>query len=237
VTTYFRVDQAPFKDVRVRQAMKLIIDRQQMLKVAGGGYGTIGNDLFGKFFPGYNDSLPQREQDIDQAKSLLKQAGADSVTVELVTADVATGMVEQAQVLSQQAKAAGVTINVKQVTSAEIYGSSFLSWPFSQDYWYGKDYLYQMSLNSISTASDNEDHFNNPAYDKLYQQANATADPAKRQEIIHEMQKIDYDEGGYLIPYYGNIVDAFRSTVSGLLPAGKVGLPLGSYNFENASLG
>jgi peptide/nickel transport system substrate-binding protein len=234
ITTYMRCDQAPFNDNRVRQAMKLIIDRPQMLDVAGGTFGTLGNDIFGKFFPDYDSSLAQREQNVDQAKSLLRQAGQQDLTVQLVTADVATGMVEQAQVLSQQAQAAGVTIKVNEVTSAQIYGSNFLNWEFSQDYWYGKDYLYQMSLNTITGASDDEDHFNSPAFDALYAQANRTADPAKRAKIIAEMQTIDYNEGGYLIPYYSNIVDAFSSKVGGLQPAGKVGLPLGSYDFETA---
>jgi peptide/nickel transport system substrate-binding protein len=202
--------------------------------VAGGTFGTLCNDIFGKFFPDYDSSLAQREQNIDQAKSLLRQAGQQDLTVQLVTADVATGMVEQAQVLAQQAQAAGVTIKVNEVTSAQIYGSNFLNWEFSQDYWYGKDYLYQMSLNTITGASDDEDHFNSPAFDALYAQANRTADPAKRAQIIAEMQTIDYNEGGYLIPYYSNIVDAFSSKVGGLQPAGKVGLPLGSYSFENA---
>jgi peptide/nickel transport system substrate-binding protein len=234
ITTYMRTDQAPFNDVRVRQAMRLLIDRNQMLSAAGGGYGTLGNDIFGKFFPGYDTSLAQREQNLDQAKSLLKQAGREGLSVELVTADVATGMVEQAQVFSQQAKAAGVNIKVNEVTSAKIYGSSFLSWQFSQDYWYGKDYLYQVSLNTVSGASDDEDHFHNTHYDQLYAKANATPDPTARAAIIHEMQTIDYDQGGYIIPYYGNVVDAFSAKVGGILPAGKVGLPLGSYNFENA---
>lgn len=236
ITTYMRSDQPPFNDVRVRQAMKLILNRPQILEVAGGKFGTLGNDVFSKFFPDYNTALPQREQDIDRAKSLLRQAGREDLTVQLVTADVATGMVEQAQVMSQQAKAAGVTIKVNQVTSAQIYGSNFLNWNFSQDYWYGKDYLYQMSLNTITGASDDEDHFHSPKFDALYAEANRTADPGKRRQIIAEMQAIDYNEGGYLIPYYSNIVDAFSAKVGGLLPAGKVGLPLGSYNFENAYL-
>ena len=44
-----RVDQAPFNDVKVRQAMRLIVDRQQMIDQALSGYGSLGNDLYAPF--------------------------------------------------------------------------------------------------------------------------------------------------------------------------------------------
>ena len=40
-----RVDQKPFDDVRVRQAFRLIADRQQLIEEALGGYGWLGNDV------------------------------------------------------------------------------------------------------------------------------------------------------------------------------------------------
>ena len=42
-----RVDRPPFNDVNVRQAFRLIVDRQALINVALGGFGTLGNDLFG----------------------------------------------------------------------------------------------------------------------------------------------------------------------------------------------
>ena len=72
-----RVDVAPFDDVRVRQAMRLIVDRQQMIDQTLSGYGSLGNDMYAPFDTAYASDLPQREQDIDQAKSLLAEAGQD----------------------------------------------------------------------------------------------------------------------------------------------------------------
>ena len=42
-----RTDRPPFNDVNVRQAFRLIVDRQALINVALGGFGTPGNDLFG----------------------------------------------------------------------------------------------------------------------------------------------------------------------------------------------
>ena len=71
-----RVDQAPFDDVKVRQAMRLIVDRQAMIDQTLSGYGILGNDMYAPLDVNYASDLPQREQDIDQAKSLLASAGA-----------------------------------------------------------------------------------------------------------------------------------------------------------------
>src|SRR5499427_1315154 len=55
------IDMPPFDDVRVRQAMRLIVDRKQLLEQVFSGYGFVGNDLYAPFDPGYDKSLPQRE--------------------------------------------------------------------------------------------------------------------------------------------------------------------------------
>ena len=108
-----RVDVAPFSDVRVRQALRLIVDRQQMIDQALNGFGILGNDLYSPFDPVFASDLPQRVQDIDQAKSLLAQAGQSDLDVELVTSTaVGAGAVESANLFVQQAKLAGVDVRL-----------------------------------------------------------------------------------------------------------------------------
>jgi peptide/nickel transport system substrate-binding protein len=121
-----RVDEKPFNDIRVRQAFRLFVDRKQMLDVVFGGYGTIGNDLFAIQDPLYDHAIPQRTQDVDQAKYLLKQAGYDGdLTVTLTTADIQEGAVNAATVLSQQAKAAGVTVQLSDVPVSTFFGPNY----------------------------------------------------------------------------------------------------------------
>ena len=43
----------PFNDVRVRQAIRLIPDRPQLIKTAMLGYGIVLNDMFFKYDPLY----------------------------------------------------------------------------------------------------------------------------------------------------------------------------------------
>ena len=85
--------------------MRLLVDRPQMREVAFGGYGLLGNDIFGISDPEYDTLDPPAPQDIDQAKFLLKKAGQENLTTTLVTAPIHAGAVEMAQVLKQQATA------------------------------------------------------------------------------------------------------------------------------------
>jgi peptide/nickel transport system substrate-binding protein len=226
-----RVDAAPFTDVRVRQAMRLIANRPQLVAQALAGHGRIGNDLYAPFDPAYNHALPQRRQDIDQAKSLLKAAGRSKLTVDLQTTSDAIGMTEGAQVFAVQAKAAGVTVNVKNLDNGTFLGN-YLKWAFSTDFWGTRNYLSQVSAGSLRTSPYNETHWPDKAHERfsgLYKQALGTVNKAKRTAIIHEMQAMEYRYGGYIIWGFNNLLDGYSTKVKGLRTGDKGVLPLNGF--------
>src|SRR5205807_1870495 len=126
--------------------------RPQMIQQALAGHGRIGNDLYGVLDAAYDTALPQRHQDIEQAKSLLKAAGQSNLTVDLQSTNDAVGMNEGAQVFAQQAKAAGVTVNAKILDGGAFYGDQYLKWPFSTDFWGSRNDLNQVAAGSLHTA-------------------------------------------------------------------------------------
>ena len=172
-----RIDQKPFTDVRVRQAFKLIADRPQLLEQALAGYGRIANDMYAPFDPAYLSSMPQRTQDLEQAKSLLKAAGQSDLRINLPTSEVATGLNEMCQVFAQQAKGAGVSVNV-QVLDATTFNNGFQKWTFSPDFWGTRLYLPQVAQSELKSAPYNETYWppQGSNFAKLYQQA--LAEPA-----------------------------------------------------------
>src|SRR5215831_10013429 len=228
-----RVDQAPFTDVRVRQAMRLLVNRPQLIASALNGFATVGADVSSPYDPNYDTSL-HRQQDLGQAKHLLKQAGQEHLTVQLVTSPVATGVTAMATVLQQQAKAAGVTINLKTVDPSTFFGPSYLHWTFSQDFYNYSPYLAQVAQSLLPTSPFNETHWHLPHYVDLYHQANATANATTRKQIEHEMQQIDFNEGGYIIPAFIDALDAYSTKITGY-SAARVGQPLSDFNFERFS--
>ncbi|MGH2894711.1 MAG: ABC transporter substrate-binding protein, partial [Solirubrobacteraceae bacterium] len=227
-----RVDQAPFSDVRVRQAMRLIVDRPQMVEQVLSGQGRIANDMYSPFDPGYPANLPQRHQDLDQAKSLLKQAGRSGLSVQLTTAPVFQGVVQAAQVFAQQATGAGVTVKLQKLDTGTFYGPNYLKWTFAQDFWATREYLPQVAQGSLPNSPFNECHWADSKFQKLIQQARAELDPTKRNQIIGEAMTIEYNTGGYIIPYFSNQIDAYSAKLGGFVEA-KSGFPLGNYWFKN----
>jgi peptide/nickel transport system substrate-binding protein len=228
-----RVDQAPFSDVNVRQALRLLVDRPQLIASALDGYAVPASDVFSPYDPDFDSSL-HRQQDIPQAKFLLKKAGHQGLTVQLVTSAVATGTVAMATVLQQQAKAAGVTINLRTVDPTTFFGPNYLHWTFSQDFYNYSPYLAQVAQSMLPTSPFNETHWAQPRYISLYKQANATANPATRKAIEHEMQMIDFTEGGYILPAFIDALDAYSTKITGYSPA-RVGQPLSDFDFEHFS--
>lgn len=228
-----RVDQAPFDDVRVRQAMRLMVDRPQLISNALGGEATPGSDVFSPYDPCFDASL-ERQQDIPQAKSLLKAAGHDGLTIELTTTDIHQ-FNDMAQVFAQNAAKAGVTVKLSKLDTATYYGPQYHKWLFAFQYWLYNPYLAQVAQSTLPGVPGSSTHFDNPEYNKLYKTANSTIDQAKRCEISSQMMKIDYDEGGYIVPAFLNVNDAYQANLSGIVES-KIGLSLSNYGFDQISL-
>ena len=204
----------PWSDVRVRQAMRLIMDRPQMVELALEGYGRVGNDMWGLYDPAYPADVPQRVQDIEQAKSLLKQAGYSDLTFELLTSPVTTGAVEATQVFAEQAKLAGVTVTTKKIDVGTFWGDKYLTWPNGPGWYSARMYLSQARL----CEAWNEPHWNDKKWWNLIDEVYATVDETKRNEIIQEAYAIDYDVGAWDIWSWVNTVDACDPKVQGLVP-------------------
>jgi len=227
-----RVDQAPFDDVRVRQAFRLIVDRQQIIDNALRGQGTVGNDVFSPYDPCY-DAFPQRQQDIAEAKSLLKSAGQAGLTIPLTTTAV-NQFAQMAQIFAENAKEAGVTVTVNELDNADYYGPNYGSYLFAHQYWLYNPYLPQVAQATLPEVPGNKTHFSNPKYVALYQEANATLDQDARCELSQQMMKIDFEEGGYIIPAFLKVNDAFDSKLVGFEPS-RIGLSLANYGFADVS--
>jgi peptide/nickel transport system substrate-binding protein len=203
-----------------------------MLKTTFGGYGILGNDIYGYSDPAYDHAIPQRVQDIEQAKSLLKKAGQENLQVTLTTAAIAQGTVELAQVFAQQASLAGVKVNVDLVSPGVEFGPNYAKFLFAQDYVIYTTYLTQIALSGLLTSPFPETHFDDPHYSSLFNQALAATDTKLRDEIEHEMQLIDWNQNGSIIPYFYPTIDGYSGHVKGVHTS-VTGWPLGGFDFKS----
>jgi peptide/nickel transport system substrate-binding protein len=219
VPIYMRTDRAPFTDNRVREAMRLLANRPQMVADCFFEFGTIANDLFGKGVPYYDNGIPQRVYDPEKAKALLKQAGhPDGLNLTLYTSTLIPGMLDSATVYAQQAKAGGVNIKLFQTPASTYFGPEYyLKVAFAQSNYQGTIPIMWAS-SFTSTAPFNETAWHRPAWDKGFNQAEATQDPAKRQQIFDDLQLELWNEGGYISWGDNYTLDATSPKVQGMVP-------------------
>jgi peptide/nickel transport system substrate-binding protein len=229
-----RVDQAPWTDVRVRQAFRLIANRDQMVSQGYSGFGRIGNDMACPYDPSYPTSLPQRQQDIAQAKSLLKAAGRDGMTITMTTAPESPGLIETAQVFAANAKDAGVTVNIDNINPTQ-FDNTFPDWNFTQGYWTDKPFAVHFALNMLPGAVFAESHWNDAQTFALYKQALATVDPAKQTELFTEIQTTLYNTGGYIVHSFKDQIDCWSNKLTGYSGDAATGFGLGQFRFREVS--
>jgi peptide/nickel transport system substrate-binding protein len=212
----------PFNDVRVRQAMRLLADRRQLVESAQSGYGIVGNDLFGHQDPLYASSIPQREPDPEQAVSLLKAAGhADTVFALHSSAIVGPNSVASALVFAQQAREAGVKVRVATASSDAYFRSVYGFVGFEQTSYAFRPLMaaWNLVLDPAGTFFAADTDYNNKLCTQLYQTASATLDFDKRKALMLDAQRIQWNSGGYLLWGYAAWVDATRSNVRGVVPS------------------
>ncbi|MDH4104365.1 MAG: ABC transporter substrate-binding protein, partial [Thermoleophilia bacterium] len=200
----------PFTDVRVREAMKLVVDRKKAVAAALGGFGSVGNDLFGRHDPLYAKQIPQRPYDPEKARRLMQQAGALNTPITLRTSDANSDMVPLALVFEQGAKAAGMNINVVKDPADTFWSNTWGVAPFTFSSWGYRPFFPQW-LQSFVSFNAQETRWNDK-YQKqasrLVYKAAATADVKRQKALALQAQRLHWQYGGYVIPYFRQTLDA-----------------------------
>ena len=233
---YMALESKQFRDNRVRQAMRLIPDRSAFVDNVALGFGSVGNDLFGKGQPSYDATIPQREHDPEKAKSLLKAAGYDGLSLTLPTSDAAPGMLATAALYRQQAAAAGVTITLKKIPADSHYGNQYYLKPagfFYQTQWsQGFESMAQDGL--LKGSPYNETQWYRSDWDTQFFKAQGIVDPAERNAAYRALQEPLWNEGGYIIPFVYLTLDAASPKVQGIVPNVSSGFQnLGGFEFKD----
>ena len=208
---------APFDNNDLRTALKLAIDREEMLDKILRGYGSIGNDFpINASYPLFPDDIEQRTYDPDKAKFHYQKSGHDGPIL-LRTSDVAfPGAVDASQLFQQQAAKAGITLEIKREPGDGYWSEVWNKQPFCASYWGGRSTQDQMySTAYISTADWNDTRFMRPDFDKLVLAARAELDENKRKQMYRDMAMLVRDEGGLILPFFNQFIDATGPNVEG----------------------
>ena len=206
-----RANVAPFSDNNVRLALKHAINREEMVEKILQGFGVVGNDH--PIGPGqrfFAKDLEQRTYDPDKAKHYLKQAGMDSLSVDLSVADAAfAGAVDAGALFSESAKVAGINLNIVREPNDGYWSNVWNKKPFCACYWGGRVIEDQMFSTAYAAgAAWNDTAWEHERFNKLLVEARAELDEAKRRAMYAEMQQLVRDEGGTIVPMFASYVFA-----------------------------
>jgi len=203
---------APFSDVNVRLALKYSIDRQQMLDTVLNGYGSIGNDHpISPTQQYFNTDLEQKSFDPDRARFHLREAGMESLEVDINLADAAfAGAMDAGVLFAETAAQSGITLNVVREPNDGYWSNVWMQKPFTGTYWGGRPTADWMFATAYAEGVPwNETYWSHERFNELLLQARSELDETLRGEMYFEMQQIVSDEGGIIIPMFANYVGAY----------------------------
>ncbi|MGH3010462.1 MAG: ABC transporter substrate-binding protein [Gaiellaceae bacterium] len=223
---HMRTDKEPFTDKRVRQAIALSIDRAALVDGLWEGRADIGNDSpFAPLFPSTDTTVPQREQDLEQARQLLADAGMEGFEVQLDTWD-GFEIPDLAQLVKNYAQEIGVTVNLKITDAGTYYGDGV----FGSSTWldsvmgitdYGHRPVPNVYLSSVYTSEGtwNAAHFKNPQADQLIAQYVAALDVDSQKTVAKQIQELLLDETPVILPYFYNFLSAAKPNLQNAVSA------------------
>ncbi|MFB0627321.1 ABC transporter substrate-binding protein [Streptomyces sp. AB3(2024)] len=196
--------QGPLGDVRVRRALSLALDRAGFVKAGLGGAGTVTGSLTTRAAwaaaPESTrktalDSLPGPDRNIEQAKALIKEAGATGKTLTVATSSIG----QDVSLLATAVQAAGTQIglDIKLKTIAPNAFTALFTDPKARE---GIDMFPLTYYDSITDPLDLLTNFKTGAYmnfagysdkqyDELVEQAGALYQPEARMEVEAKLQK------------------------------------------------
>lgn len=189
----FNVSKAPFDNIKARQAAAYAFDRDTFNTVRNLDLFTMASGPFGPGEVGYLEDAGMPQYDLDKAKELVAEYEAETgQPLEFtITAANDPNTTKSVQFLQENASKAGMKVSVKQVEQAALINTALggdwraISWrnhpggnPDGQYVWWH------------STMPTNFGKINDPDLDALLEQGRAETDPAKRQTIYEDVNKI-----------------------------------------------
>ena len=189
------VQKGPLADLRVRQAIRLALDVDQMLMAGYDGKAPRLNTLLPPQILGHWRDAPVYKRNVAEAKSLLAAAGASNLKLKLLILNEAT---YQSMALVARALLAdvGITVEVDAQEGGTFWSSGKGDTGKNIDLFiirfngkHDPNFIMQWFV-SGQIGSWNWQRWNSPEYDALFTQSAGELDPARRRELVIEAQRL-----------------------------------------------
>jgi peptide/nickel transport system substrate-binding protein len=212
----FRTDVEPFNDIRVRQAVRMAADRDELVKLVLGGEGVVSCDTPVEPNDQYRADLTC-PQDIDGAKALLAEAGyPDGIDIDVHVSTLEPTWPTLAVAYQEQAAAAGIRVNVVQAPTDGYWSEVWMKKDVAATRWNERPADQALHEIYLSTAKWNESFYQDEKLDAMLSEARRELDFDKRKAIYVTAQEHLHETAGTLIPYTVTKLVGVASRVSNL---------------------
>jgi peptide/nickel transport system substrate-binding protein len=222
----FNMEREPWNDVRVRQAISLATDRDELIEKALFGAGAVSGPIptgFGDWF------IPEEElranwytPNIEQAKALLAEAGVqEGQVLDLLVTDFGGSPFYSGAgvVFKEQLAQIGIDVQIRLVEQGVFIQEASPDGGFN----------YDMNINAFSPRHDPDGFlwarffsenpyavgYKNERMDELLPEARSTIDVAKRHELYNEAQRILLDESPMIWVAVDNLIEGISPRLKG----------------------
>jgi peptide/nickel transport system substrate-binding protein len=201
-------NEKPWTDPNVREAFKLLVDRQAYVDTIYLGYAIPADDhpiAPGMYPLAPTDQFP-RQQDYEKARQLLSDAGYPNgidLTAYYISADSDGGFAETFAIfLASQAEPGGFRINLQPTPDYwNIWLDDWGENTLGISNWAQKNTASEMfNLAYRTGASWNESHWSNAEFDALLEEFDRTLDQEERRAQLDHLCQLIRNDGSVMIP-------------------------------------
>ncbi len=211
--TYLAMNEtAPqLRDVRVRKALQLALDRNAIMNAVISGQGYVENGIFPHGLIGFNPDLPEIPYDIEQAKKLMEEAGfADGFELDVYyQTNSAKNFRSLCEIISYMWEMIGVKMNVMEVEDTYFVNTrqrgklpAYVS-TWSADFDDPDNFIYTFFGTQKNTFSRGL-FYRDMDIIKRVQDARAIVDHDERMAEYQDLERIIVQEDAAWIPLYSS---------------------------------
>jgi peptide/nickel transport system substrate-binding protein len=223
---HMRTDRGAFADKRVRRAIALCLNRENLVRGLFRGRASLGNDSpFAPIFAVTDTTVPQREQDLAKARELLAAAGVPNGFKATLSTERFQELPDYAVVIQNAVRKIGVDLTLNVEDQSAYYGRALFGSSDWLDSQMGiEDYAHRGVPNTVLTASlgskgtFNAAHFRHGEYDRLVARYTAALDPAEQRAAARRIQELLLEETPLIIAYFYDWLSVTAKHIRGVRP-------------------
>ncbi len=219
------LQQAPFDNRLVRQALNYALDRETIVRIVLNGRVQVANGILPPGVPGHNDNLAGYSYDLKRARDLLAEAGyPEGKGFPEITLQYNRDAIHSrtAEFILANLRDIGITCIVKELEfgdhlkSVEEGTVAFFRMGWTVDYPDPDSFLYTLFHSSNIGTGYNFSRMNNPELDSLLDRARFETDMEKRIAIYHQAEKLIVDEAPWVFLHFYSAHLLHHSGVHGI---------------------